>query len=215
MKFLWGIALFGLAASASAAPTLIAAPSADAAVYTPIVVDSQKLSKAGLTLRDALAQFPGKEIILAADINAPVAADTFIARNAFSYNGGSTLAFPKEPKSNRIDGIKVEWVNNFQVITSCANLNPCVTPPSQVVTISPTAQITEWGMTLAAGRDGQLFTESFDIAVDGVFLGNVPVVSSAAFYIGVADPDGVGEITITPRIANLTGAWVANKFFVK
>ena len=215
MKILWGMALLGLAASASAAPTLITAPSADASVYTPIVVDSKKLAKSGLTLRAALEQFPGKEILMAEDINAAVIADTFVARKAYSYNMGSTLAFPKEPKSSRIDGLKVEWVNNFRVITNCFNLNPCVAPPPQVVTVSPTAQVIEWGMTLVAGRDGQLFTESFDISVNGVFLGNVPVVSSDVFYIGVADPDGVGEVTITPRIGNLTGAWVANKFFVK
>ncbi len=49
--------------------TLVNQPAPDAVAYTQVIVDGRKLKS---TLLAALNQFPGEEIIVATDVNAPI-----------------------------------------------------------------------------------------------------------------------------------------------
>jgi hypothetical protein len=192
------------AIGATAAPVVLSAPSADATVYTPVTVQAKKLKT---TLAAALAQFPGKEIILASDINAPVAAPSFVFTDAFSYYSGDGF-----PKGVRVDGLNVKNFANFKV--------PFLGGPAEVariVRVDFTQPTTEFGMTVLAGRVDIPLVDAFDVSVNGVYFGRVPVAPFTTSYFGVSDPDGLQSIVLTPVTSEFfqTGAWIAREIFTK
>lgn len=186
--------------------TLLSAPPTGALAYTPIVVNPKKLKT---SLATALQQFPGEEIVVGSDTNAPLQNARMSFTNAFTYPLEGLLPFPKAP---RVDGLQAVPFANF--------VSPVGTIPGdaagRVVTVTFPTPVTAFGVNMVAGRTDLVTLDGLDVSVDGVYVGRRPLTAGVISFVGVQASAGMRSVTLTPvRTGIENGAWAANQVFVK
>lgn len=198
------IVMPGVATTRAGAQTLVSQPAPDAAVYTPVVVDARKLKT---TLAAALAQFPGREIIVATDKNASLVTPAFVFTDGFTYNIAEGFAKPI-----KVDGLKVTNFANFRVPTAG------VYEPARTVTVSFTLPVTEFGLSLIPGRPDIQTVQALDVSVNGTYVGRATLVGGIVQYVGVTSAVAINSVTLVPVVDDVptsTGAWIGGQVFIK
>lgn len=214
-----------------AQPRLITQPSSDTPMYSVVVVNSKKLK---MPLRDALNLLPGLECLPISDTNVPLNCPGLTILGGYPYNLAE--GFPKftttDPNGRqrelRIDGLNVQQFSDFMVPGQCTIINGITTcpqtPPAQSVSILFNRPTIEFGFTFRPDRPDLTypFIVGFEVSVNDLNLGFVPVAPSGVQYIGVTAPESLRNVTFKPidlsGYAGPTsgiGPFLGDKFYYK
>lgn len=199
------VAAFPFAASAA---EIAFAPSAEAARYSWVVVDSRKLK---VPLGVALAQLPGEECVGFSDL-AAVTCGRFQLNHVYGYNSVGAMGMPVPTivddrgrvREAKVDGLKVKrWIN----------WNPAT--QGRTIEVGFAQPTTEFGFDFLPTLDGQpnfQITYGFRITVNGHDMGYVSVAPQVG-YLGIRASEGETLQNITIEAVGETGGLPQGPFY--
>ncbi len=206
----WALSLTTVAALpfAASAAEIASAPSAEAARYSWVVVDSRKLK---VPLGVALAQLPGEECVGFSDL-AQVSCSRFQLKYVYGYNSVGAMGMPVpmtidnrgRAREAKVDGLKVKrWIN----------WNPAT--QGRTIEVGFAQPTTEFGFDFLPTLDGQpdfQITYGFHITVNGQDMGYVSVAPQVG-YLGIRASEGETLQTLVIEAVGETGGLPQGPFY--
>ncbi|MCC7247305.1 MAG: hypothetical protein IT473_01645 [Lysobacter sp.] len=206
----WALSLTTVAALpfAASAAEIASAPSAEAARYSWVVVDSRKLK---VPLGVALAQLPGEECVGFSDL-AQVSCSRFQLKYVYGYNSVGAMGMPVpmtiddrgRAREAKVDGLKVKRWINWNAATQGRTIEIAFAQPT-----------TEFGFDFLPTLDGQPnfpITYGFRITVNGQDMGYVSVAPQVG-YLGIRASEGETLQTLVIEAVGETGGLPQGPFY--